>query len=274
MKKIILLLLALSLLAGCKKDEDPVVATEAEKTETEDEKTEDDKTDDGNKKGGVVITFDDRAIEEWYMADSLLKNHEWKATFCVSQIKKCTSEEIQKIHELDNAGHEIAGHGLNHLNSVEYTSTHGIDSYLNDEIIPMLNIMENESIISNSFSYPYGARNDLTDNALLDYFKIIRGTISGEKKPSDHNCYFNNSPIVFGIGIDNHYEHFSEEYVLDLLDYAKENNRILILYGHVPVVNVTTKYQTDISTLELICDYIRENDMEYYTLKDLSDKLE
>lgn len=257
MKKIILFTFITFIFLGCEKPTDANIEIEHK-----------------YKNGGVVITFDDKAIEEWYVADSLLKNYEWKATFCISNINNCTSKEIQKIHELENVGHEIAGHGLNHVNSVEYVSAHGVNSYLNDEIIPMITIMENESIIINSFAYPFGARNDLTDNALIDYFKIIRGTTYGEKKPSDHNCYFNNSPIVFAIGIDNSYEHFSEEYVLDLLDYAKETNRILIVYGHKPVVNVTKKYQTSISTLELICNYIKENDMEYYTLKDLSDMLE
>jgi hypothetical protein len=50
MKKIILPLLALSLLAGCKKDEDPVVATETEKTE--DEKKDDENNEDEGKDEG------------------------------------------------------------------------------------------------------------------------------------------------------------------------------------------------------------------------------
>jgi hypothetical protein len=72
MKKIILPLLALSLLAGCKKDEDPVVATETEKTETEDDKTEDDKTEDDK-------TEDDKTDDD--KTDDTDKTYDIPATY-------------------------------------------------------------------------------------------------------------------------------------------------------------------------------------------------
>lgn len=229
---------------------------------------------DSTKNAGIVITFDDNFVYEWCLADSLLKKHNWKATFCISRINKCTTNEIQKLHDLQNAGHEIAGHGLNHLNSVEYISENGVESYLNDEIIPMIEFIDKESFIVNSFAYPFGSRNEVTDNTLMNYFKIIRGTTYGVKNPSEHNCFFNNSRLVFGIGIDSHYEHFSEQYILDLLIYAKNTGKILIVYGHKPTENVINKYQVSISTLNLICNYIEENNMNYYTLSDLSKMLE
>ena len=229
---------------------------------------------DSTKNGGVVITFDDKSVFEWSLADSLLKEHNWKATFCVSQINKLTTYEIQELHDLQNAGHEIAGHGLNHLNSVDYINDHGVESYLNEEIISMIEFMDKKSFMVNSFAYPFGSHNEEIDSVLLEYFKIIRGTTYGIKDPSEQDCYFENSMLVSGIGIDSHYEHFSEDYILDLLTYAKNTGRILVLYGHVPVENVTSDYQVSVSTLNLICNYIEENDMKYYTLNDLNELLE
>ena len=133
----------------------------------------------------------------------------------------------------------------------------------------MIEIMQNESLIVNSFAYPYGSRNSEIDDALFDYFQILRGTTYDNILPLNHNCFFNNSTLVYGIGIDSSYEHISENYILKLMDYAKTKNKILILYAHEPVDIITSNSQTKFSTLELICDNIRENNMNFYTLSDL-----
>jgi peptidoglycan/xylan/chitin deacetylase (PgdA/CDA1 family) len=218
------------------------------------------------KKGGIVITFDDEHVSEWYLADSLLNKYHWKATFCICHFYRLTTDEIHKLHVLQDAGHEIAGHGLNHLDAVQYVSQYGISSYLNEEIIPMIKIMNKESFMVNSFAYPHGNRDEKLDFALLHYFNIIRGITNLR-----NNCYFNNSPIVFGIGIDSIFVH-GENYILDLLNYAKTNNKILIVYSH--TIHNVKGSGVKISTLNLICNYINENDMEYYTLSDLKKLLE
>lgn len=223
--------------------------------------------------GGIVITFDDKAVCDWYVADSILNRYHWKATFCISQIYECSINEIQKIRYLQNVGHEIAGHGLHHIDATKFVASNGIFDYLDYEIIPMMEIMNKYDLYISSFAYPYGSRNVEIDEALFDYFKILRGTTYGRKKPSQHNCYFSKSRIVFGIGIDKHHEHFSENYILKLLSHAKNNKEILIVYCHKPTEIVTSKYQIEIATLELICKYIEDNDMIYYTLSDLYDML-
>lgn len=226
--------------------------------------------------GGIAITFDDRHVSDWSMADSRLNDYNWKATFYIPYFDKLTVEEIQQLHELNNAGHEIAGHGLNHLNAVAYISSEGSNEYLNAEILPMINLMENEGFSTISFAYPFGLGNQETDSILLNYFDIIRGTDRGIYQSfSDHNCFFEYSPVVYGRSIDTHqYPYFEEpdyiQYIIDLLTYARDNDKILIVYGHIPVENITGDNQVSISTLDLICNFIEENNMQYFTLSDLT----
>lgn len=226
------------------------------------------------KKGGIAITFDDNYIYEWQLAHSKLTETNWKATFCVSKINLFTTEEIEQLHELQNAGHEISGHGLKHLNAVNTINAVGAQNYIDEEIVPMLDIMDKESLYVSSFAYPYGSRNTKTDAVLLNYFDIVRGTTYGNPKPENHHCYFNYQKLVFGIGIDSNYSHFSEKYLLDLLSYAKEESKILIVYAHKPMQEVTEDYQVSMATLNLICEYIAANDMQYYTLSDLIEMIE
>jgi len=229
--------------------------------------------------GGVILSFDDNFVNQWYAADSRLKDYKWKATFNISYFDKITPDEMVKLHQLKNAGHEIASHGLNHLNAVDYISAGETEEYLNIEIFPMLEMMEDEGFTARTFAYPFGRRNSETDSVLLNYFDIIRGVEWGGDKPiSSHDCFFNNSPLVSALGIDEYYPYFEghdyTQYIIDLLTYAKDNNKIVILFSHRVVEDVTEEYQTSISTLELICNFVNENHMKYYTYSDLIDMIE
>ncbi|MCK4530879.1 MAG: polysaccharide deacetylase family protein [Candidatus Marinimicrobia bacterium] len=224
--------------------------------------------------GGVVITLDDHHFINWCQVDSLLKKYNWKASFCVSLIGSRSDLDIQRMHELYEIGHEISGHGYMHVHSVLYVATHGMEKYLEDEIIPMMDYFDAESLNVRSFSYPHGSRNNFTDNELLDYFDILRATSNGVRTVEKSKCYFDGSPIVYSLGLDDHFSHYSEEYFIDLLTYAHEEGKIIIFHGHKPVETVTGKYQVSFQTLDMICKYAYDNNMNFYTLSDLAGMIE
>jgi peptidoglycan/xylan/chitin deacetylase (PgdA/CDA1 family) len=222
-----------------------------------------------NNNGGVVFTFDDRSVKEWYEADSILSEYNWKATFFITYFDSLNNSQIEMLKQLESKGNEIGGHGLHHLNSQNYVAEHGISAYLNYEINPMLALMNGIFKPIASFAYPYGSHNDTIDEALLDYFSILRGTANINTLPQFQSCYFNGTRVIYGFGIDSHYSTFSVENVFGLLKYARDNDKIVIFYAHKPVLNITGKYQTSISTLELICKYANENNMKFYTVHEL-----
>ena len=219
---------------------------------------------------GVVISFDDASINEWYQADKILHKYSWKATFCVSKINTLSHSEIKELKQLQKEGHEIAGHGFHHFDAPKFVTKNGVDAYINQEINPMLALMHFYNFKVTAFAYPFGFRNATIDAALLKKFKIIRGTTYGAEDPFFQNCYFNNSRLVYGIGIDTDHPNFSIPYLIKLLDYAKRKHKILILFGHKPVQNITANYQTKMETLQLICNYVKQNNMTFYTLSELN----
>lgn len=219
---------------------------------------------------GVVITFDDTSVNEWFETDKLLHKYSWKATFCVSKINTLSHSEITKLLKLQQEGHEIAGHGFHHFDAPKFVAQNGIEKYIDQEINPMMNLMHFYSFKVTSFAYPFGFRNPEIDEALFKKFKIIRGTTYGAEDPFFQNCYFNNSKLVFAIGIDTDHPNFSIPYLLKLLDYAKRKDKILILFGHKPVQKITANYQTKAETLELICNYVKQHKMTFYSLSELN----
>lgn len=170
-----------------------------------------------NLQPGVVITFDDDFVDEWFEANNSLQQYDWKATFFVTRFNQFSEAKVQKLKDLKNYGHEIGGHGVNHLNAQTFISTNGISEYLNQEIIPMVSLMNDNNFNITSFAYPYGSRNSSIDNLLLNEFQIIRGTTYGNANPSLQNCFFTNTRLVFGLGIDNNYSHFNISYFISLL---------------------------------------------------------
>lgn len=219
---------------------------------------------------GVVISFDDATINDWYQADKILHKYSWKATFCVSKINTLSHSEIKELKQLQKEGHEIAGHGFHHFDAPKFVTKNGVDAYINQEINPMLALMHFYNFKVTAFAYPFGFRNATIDAALLKKFKIIRGTTYGAEDPFFQNCYFNNSRLVYGIGIDTDHPNFSIPYLIKLLDYAKRKHKILILFGHKPVQNITANYQTKMETLQLICNYVKQHNMTFYTLSELN----
>lgn len=225
-------------------------------------------------KAGVILSFDDAYVDEWYEADQALKKYSWKASFNVCRIDSIGAPQLKKLLEMQKYGHEIAGHGYHHYNAVKFVQQYGISQYMNQEINPMITSMKKKSFQVTSFAYPYGERSEELDRALSTKFKIIRGRAFGGEVPEKQDSFFNNSKIVFAFDIDNSHVHFSIPYLLELLDYAKKKNKILILCGHKPVKEITENYQTKIETLEFICKYMKLNDLKFYKLSDLDNLLE
>ncbi|RKY54051.1 MAG: hypothetical protein DRP93_05575, partial [Candidatus Neomarinimicrobiota bacterium] len=157
---------------------------------------------DSDANGGVVITFDDCYISNWVWADSVLNDVDWKATFCVSGPQVLTDAQFDALRDLKVGGHEIAGHGVAHRNAVDYVAEYGLDAYLNDEILPMLDVMKNENIKPKSFAYPYGTHSEEIDDTLMTYFKVLRSTTYTWLAPEEQSCYYENDPVVNGLGID------------------------------------------------------------------------
>lgn len=218
---------------------------------------------------GVVISFDDTSIAEWYKADSLLRKYDWKATFCVSNLNVLQLSEVRTLQELQRAGHEIAGHGLHHFDAPKFVAKYGIDAYISQEINPMLALMQFYNFKVSSFTYPYGFRNAKIDKALFKKFTILRATTYGAQDPKLQTCFYDQSKIAYAIGIDSDHPKFSIPYVKSLLAYAFGNHKILVVFGHKPVVKLSGPYQTRVETLEFICSYVKKNKMQFYSLSDL-----
>lgn len=219
---------------------------------------------------GIVLTFDDDYVDTWYNAEKELRPYNWKATFFVCKYSAFTAEQKEKLHYLQDKGHDIAGHGYNHENAVKYVAKYGLDTYIKNEIIPLKEIMSKDGFNIKSFAYPDGARDSKIDKRVLKYFDFIRGTTYGELIPAGQYCYYEDKRVIYGLGIDEDYEQFNLEYYKSLLLYAKKHNKIVIFYGHKTVDKVNDRLETPIGLLKQLCAFAIENKLKFYSVDDLN----
>lgn len=226
-------------------------------------------------KSGVVITFDDHNIDQWYSARQLFKKYKAKATFFIDHFNQLNNDSIDKLIILKNDGHEIGCHSLNHKNAVEFVKQYSINDYLEKEIIPSIEYMKEKGFQPDGFAYPFGAHSNALDDALLKYFKYLRSTTYTNEhiRIKDLNKVFFKDTvhkIFWGVGIDENYGNSLEE-IMEGLKRAKDNNEIMILYGH-SMSNKVGNYITRRTTLEEILKFAHDNGINFFTLSELIDE--
>lgn len=184
------------------------------------------------KKAGILFTFDDSHIDEWYAQRPLFQKYNIHATFFIARPHLLDSSQINKLKILASDGHEIACHGYRHKNAINFQPK----EYLNQEIIPALQKMNEIGFETTSFAYPFGKSTAELDSILLGYFKTIRkATYNIQDTTIDQYpeiyAHSNNYRIVDAMGIDYNYAISPENFETGI-ERAVKNKEMLIVYAH------------------------------------------
>jgi peptidoglycan/xylan/chitin deacetylase (PgdA/CDA1 family) len=221
---------------------------------------------------GIVLTFDDKSVDEWY--SFLVFNHKYgvKATFYVSFFYKMDLDQIIKLKLLQDAKNEIGYHTMNHLNALKYIKENSMEAYIDNEILPGLNLMRQKGFDVKSFAYPYGVGSPDLDKELLKYFKTVRYTAypaKGKKLADVSSAYLKDKRqrVISAVGIDNGYGNSTED-ILQGIDKAYNKHELLLLYGHV-ISDKPGSQNTSMKRLETIIQYAQKKGMQFHTASEL-----
>ena len=188
--------------------------------------------------GTVVLSFDDRATQTWVDALPIFATYGCRATFFIDRFDELTTEQLDHLNMLRDAGHEIACHGLRHRKADEYVAEHGVDAYLADEITPAIDAMRAAGFEPTSFAYPNSRRNEETDAALLSVFKRLRTGIAKRDgvEPCDIDDFYTprdqyaQRKVIVGKSVDDIASNVPERE--KLLARAAAEGSYLALYAH------------------------------------------
>jgi PKD repeat protein len=223
----------------------------------------------GGSHAGIALTFDDNYIVQWYAIRPMLQQYNAHATFFVSNFGSLDEDQIEMLRTLQADGHEIGFHGLYHTEARTYLQNHTVQQYLDYDIIPGLNQMRAAGFDPVDFAYPGGSDTPAATQALEGYFGHVRDTYYGW----DETIYYShdsNQAFIAGIGIDDRTYGNSINDIYNGISRTQEDNTVLITYGHEPVRNVTGDYQTSYDRLDKILKYASDNNVQFYTIRELT----
>ena len=228
-------------------------------------------------KPGVLLTFDDaHNIENWVKHVDLFRRYNAKATFFINAPQKLSSEDVENLNMLCEAGCAVGNHGVRHVKSVDFIEQNGVDSFLKQEIFPAQDKLEEYGFNPTTFAYPMSQNDNRTDEALATIFRHARtgGGIPEGKTLADCDAFFTPTAKVaetftlVGKGCDGADEAFLQREIFPALERAKNSNEIVTFYSHSIVTDAKSHFiQPEI--LEKIFQKIVDLDLAFYTFDEL-----
>lgn len=128
----------------------------------------------GPRRAALALSLDDAAVDAWYDVRDLLADHGARITLFVSRDQNLSDDRRARLRELADLGHDVQAHGWGHVRAPDYVEAHGLRAYLDDEILPNVQVLQADGYDPVAFAYPFGARTGELDAALLEHFAILR----------------------------------------------------------------------------------------------------
>jgi len=227
--------------------------------------------------GGIALSWDDSGhIQSCYQYLPIFQKYDATCTINVNAVstRRQAAIELEELNALHSAGWEIALHGYNHQNSVDFLNNNTPATWLNQEIFPNIVEITHYGYPVYTFAYPNSARNAATDAAVAPYFRTLRTrtpTIVNGNINETALAYYNwdDTQLMYGVEIDDQSIGANLPSIENGIDYAIKTGSVLVLFGHAITPNVTGPYQTSTSRLNSILSYTSQNGGAFYHMGDL-----
>ncbi len=129
----------------------------------------------GNVTGpGLAFAFDDDAVDAWTKGRGMFSTYDARLTFFSTRYDLLEPSQKAELHTLHDDGHDVEAHSVRHLRGPEVVEDIGLDAYMATEVQPSIDRLVADDYTISTYAYPFGARTDETDRAILDRVTILR----------------------------------------------------------------------------------------------------
>lgn len=123
---------------------------------------------------GVALQYDGTYVDQWYAGRDVLLQYGAQVTMFVTRYHLYTDEEKALLRVLSEDGHDIEAHAVDHLRPPLYVEEHGLQAYLDNEVLPSIQILRDDGYDVVSYAYPFGDRTSELDRAIAEHIPLIR----------------------------------------------------------------------------------------------------
>ncbi|HEY5944301.1 MAG TPA: polysaccharide deacetylase family protein [Kofleriaceae bacterium] len=121
----------------------------------------------GTPRAGISLQYDDWHTKEWVDSMPLLDQYGAHVTLFVGRYPGMPPTAHLQLAALAAAGHDIEAHSITHSRGPGYVEEHGLTTYLDEEVMPSLDLLRGDGYEVLSYAYPFGVRTEQTDHAIL-----------------------------------------------------------------------------------------------------------
>ena len=218
-------------------------------------------------RGNLCFTFDDRNFNNWIKFLPIWQKYDARATFFVSGEVDDVALETMKI--LQNAGHSVGLHAFHHA---KYPSKP--ERYIDDEILPQLDVCRKNSINIRAFAYPYSLRDEESDRKLFEYFDFLRGgawQISAKGVPPVENdrLFVGNiaeKQLFYGVSVCGNFDFHQ---IRQCFLRAAEANETIAFYAHDIPDKLAATHHISVGQLEVLLKLARALNMNICGMNEL-----
>jgi len=215
----------------------------------------------------IALSFDDDFAEQWHDHIELFAEYDATATFFVTRFGEMSSDEIDMLVALQDAGHEIGAHGLTHDNPSEYISGSTPDAYIDDIVVPELELMEPHGFSPTSYAYPWGGDTPELEDALLDHFEILRDSATINFRSA---IFYEGDGDRTTMGARIDHGHATRDEIRSLMAEARDEKKGLLLYAHW-ITEESEQGFIHPDELEAVLEDAAEYDLRFINMTDLLD---
>jgi hypothetical protein len=122
----------------------------------------------GTPRAGIALMFDDWHTKTWVESMPLLDRYGAKVTLFVARYAGMSETARHQLAQLAAAGHDIEAHGVLHLRGPIVVEERGLRTYLDEEVLPSIELLRADGYEVVSFAYPFGAHTAEMDGAIID----------------------------------------------------------------------------------------------------------
>ncbi len=88
-----------------------------------------------------------------------------------------TDAQHDELRVLASSGHDLEPHSVDHLHGLDFVAEHGIDAYVNEQVLPSFDVLTAEGYPATTYAYPFGDHDDVIDAAVLAHVGHVRTTL-------------------------------------------------------------------------------------------------
>lgn len=131
----------------------------------------------GPPRAGVALSIDDDDVDGWItILQPLLAAHHARVTFFVTRWPQLDPARLAELATLAGDGNELDAHSIDHVDAVEYVTANGLVSYLDNEVLPSIQIMVAAGYKPTSFAFPFGSTTPEISAAIVQHVARVRTT--------------------------------------------------------------------------------------------------